>query len=102
MIALIRTAFCLLLALSLAAPILRANPLRADDDEIYDKVNQRLNADVDTHGRVKIEVKNGVVTLTGMVKNDKARSRAEKLTKKVSGVKDVVNKIEVGEPKPPR
>src|SRR5258708_21768257 len=86
-----------LLIAGLMAPALRAN-----DDDIYDHVNQKLNADVDIHGRVKIEVKNGVVTLTGTVHTEKAKDKAAKLTKKVPGVKDVVNKIEIGDERAPR
>jgi osmotically-inducible protein OsmY len=76
--------------------------LMADDDDIYDKVNQKLNADIDIHGRVKIEVKNGVVTLTGMVHNEAAKSKATKLAKKVQGVKDVINQMQIGDEKPPK
>src|ERR1017187_7305924 len=81
---------------------LMAPMLMADDDDIYDKVNQKLNADIDIHGRVKIEVKNGVVTLTGMVHTEGAKSKATKLAKKVQGVKEVVNQIQIGEEKPPK
>ncbi len=73
-----------------------------DDDDIYDKVNQRLFGDKDIHGRIKIAVKNGVVTLTGSVHDEKVKSRAEKLCKKVAGVKDVVNKLVVGDEEPPK
>jgi len=69
----------------------------ADDDEIYDQVNRKLNNDADIHGRIKIEVKDAVVTLTGNVGTDKVRSKAEKIARKVQGVKEVVNKLEVGE-----
>ena len=97
----IRTLLSVVVVLALAAPLVYTQSSKApSDDLIYDHVNEKLNADVDTHGRVKIDVKDGVVTLTGMVKNDKAKSRAEKLTKKVQGVKSVVNNIEIGEAKP--
>jgi osmotically-inducible protein OsmY len=69
----------------------------ADDDEIYDQVNRKLNNDADIHGRIKIEVKDAVVTLSGNVGTDKVRSKAEKIARKVQGVKEVVNKLEVGE-----
>jgi hyperosmotically inducible protein len=84
----------------LMAPALMARPF--DDDDIYDKVNQKLNADIDIHGRVKIAVKNGVVTLTGMVHTEGAKSKATKLAKKVQGVKDVINNMQIGEEKPPK
>jgi osmotically-inducible protein OsmY len=84
---------------ALAAPMLRAHKL-VDDDDIYDKVNRKLNDDADIHGRIKIDVKNGVVTLTGSVGTEKVRSKAEKIVRKVPGVKDVVNKLEIGEERP--
>jgi osmotically-inducible protein OsmY len=93
----IRTFLSLVMLVALAAPL-----VRADDDDIYDHVNQKLNADRDIHGRIKIDVKDGVVTLSGMVHDEKVKERATKLTKKVAGVKDVVNKIEIGEEKPPK
>lgn len=89
----------------LVAPMLSATvtpKLLGDDDEIYDQVNRKLNNDADIHGRLKIEVKDGVVTLSGLVGTDKVRVKAEKIAKKVSGVKQVVNKIDVGSDKPPK
>ncbi len=88
-----------MLLASLAAPLLRAHNL-LDDDDIYDQVNRKLNNDADVHGRIKIEVKNAVVTLTGKVGTEKVRAKAEKIARKVPGVKDVVNKLEVGEERP--
>jgi osmotically-inducible protein OsmY len=84
---------------SLAAPMLRAHKA-FDDDDIYDKVNRKLNDDADIHGRIKIDVKNAVVTLTGSVGTEKVRAKAEKIVRKVPGVKDVVNKLEVGDERP--
>src|ERR1035438_147338 len=82
-----------LLLASLAAPMLLAHV--PDDDDIYDQVNRKLNNDPDVHGRIKIDVKNGVVTLTGSVGTEKVRAKAEKIVRKVPGVKDVVNKLEI-------
>ena len=92
----------ILAALFLISCLMAPMLLMADDDDIYDKVNQKLNADIDIHGRVKIEVKNGVVTLTGMVHTEGAKSKATKLAKKVQGVKEVINQIQIGEEKPPK
>ena len=88
----------IVLLASLAAPLLRAHV--PDDDDIYDKVNRKLNDDADIHGRIKIDVKNAVVTLTGNVGTEKVRAKAEKIVRKVQGVKDVVNKLEVGDDHP--
>jgi osmotically-inducible protein OsmY len=46
-------------------------------------------------GGLKITVKEGVVTISGKVESDAQKSRAEKLAKKVPGVKSVDNKIVV-------
>ena len=42
-----------------------------------------------------VTVKQGVVTLTGSVDSKNLKSRAEKVAKKVKGVKSVVNNIEI-------
>lgn len=85
-----------LVALALMVPV-----LRADDDAIFDKVRQRLNNDPDVKGsRLEIDVKNGVVTLKGAVTSEQFKVKAEKLTRKVAGVKDVVNQLTVESLKP--
>lgn len=72
-----------------------------DDDAIYDRVRQRLYNDAEVKGyNITIEVKNGVVTLSGTVASEKIRNKAEKITRKVSGVKQVINKLEIGQAKP--
>jgi hyperosmotically inducible periplasmic protein len=45
----------------------------------------------------KVEVKDGVVTLTGNVENPQIRVRAENIARATSGVKDVNNMIEVSQ-----
>ncbi|MGH9663446.1 MAG: BON domain-containing protein [Bryobacteraceae bacterium] len=66
------------------------------DDEIYNNVKIRLAGDRDVKGGgIDVVVQNGVVTLKGKVDTDGAKSRAEKLTKKVKGVKQVVNQLQV-------
>jgi hyperosmotically inducible protein len=67
------------------------------DGEIHDQVLIRLAGDQDVKGTgIDVEVKDGAVTLIGKVESDKIRSRAEKLAKKVKGVKSVENKLTVG------
>jgi osmotically-inducible protein OsmY len=66
------------------------------DDLIHDLVRQQLVSDVTVQGgAIVVEVKDGAVTLNGKVRTDKARKKAEKLTKKVKGVKSVTNKLEI-------
>ncbi len=73
----------------------------ADDGAVTDRVRQRLYSDPDVKGyTVEVETKSGVVTLAGTVESERARAKAEKLTKKVSGVKSVVNKLRIEIPKP--
>lgn len=88
----------ILVALVLAVPA-----LRADDDAIFDKVRQRLNNDPDIKGsKLEIDVKNGVVTLKGTVTEERFKAKADKLTRRVAGVKDVVNQLTVEVSKPHR
>jgi hyperosmotically inducible periplasmic protein len=70
------------------------------DDRIYDQVRMRLTTDADVKGGVGLDVtvKDGVVTLKGRVDTEKAKNRATKLAKKVKGVKDVDNELQVGPP----
>ncbi len=90
-----RLLLCLILLLCFAISV------AADDGAITDRVRQRLFSDPDVKGyTVEVETKNGVVTLSGTVETERAKSKAEKLTKKVSGVKGVVNKLRVEVTKP--
>ena len=66
------------------------------DDTLYDQVRIRIANDREIGGgRIDVKVTEGVVELTGKVKTPKHKERAEKLTKKVKGVKNVVNRIQV-------
>jgi len=51
------------------------------------------------HKGVKFDVKNGVVTLTGEVNSQAERARAEKVASSVLNVKQVVNELEIKNPK---
>lgn len=66
------------------------------DGSIYDQVKMRLSADAEVKGgNLEVDVKNGVVTIKGVVPSERAKSKAEKLTKKVKGVGQVVNQLTV-------
>ena len=66
------------------------------DDNIYDKVRISLASDIDVKGgNLKVDVKDGVVTLSGAVESSMQKDKAAHITKKVKGVKKVVNNIEV-------
>jgi len=67
------------------------------DDEIYDQVRRRLANDPNVKGgAIEVEVRDGVVTLRGKVREEKQKLKAERITRKVKGVKKVVNELRVG------
>jgi hyperosmotically inducible periplasmic protein len=95
----IKTVVALLLAFVLFAACLPAKPKDLSDDAVTNMVRRKLASDADVKGgMLQVDVKNGVVTLSGSVDRDKQKQRAEKLAKKVAGVKQVVNKITVRMP----
>ena len=85
----------LLLALSvLAFTSLAKQDLPLTDNVIADQVKIKLAGDSYVKGgALEVDVKNGVATLSGAVETTKQKERAEKLTKGVKGVKQVVNRI---------
>ncbi len=90
-----RIAAFLIVAL-LGAFAAQAADKQVSDDLIYDNVKRKLAIDpVVKGGALDIEVKQGVVTLKGKVEYEKQKVKAERLAKKISGVKSVVNEIQV-------
>jgi osmotically-inducible protein OsmY len=84
----------LFLILALVLPGFAAEPV--DDDTLYDQVRIRIANDRETGGnKIDVRVEDGKVELAGKVRTERQKVRAEKITKKVKGVKDVVNRIEV-------
>ena len=70
------------------------------DDMIHDNVLIKLAGDqIVKGGGLTVDVKEGVVTLSGQVENPKQKDRAAKLTKQVKGVKQVINNINLKEKK---
>ena len=90
-----------LLALILAAGLcFAADKTPLTDGVITDNVRIKLASDqVVKGGALTVDVKNGVVTITGSVENDRQKQRATKLAKQVKGVKQVVNNINLKETK---
>ena len=72
------------------------DPPPITDDTISDSVRVKLAGD-QLVGVLsfQVTVKQGVVTLGGSVDSKSLKSRAEKVAKKVKGVKSVVNRIEL-------
>jgi osmotically-inducible protein OsmY len=69
-----------------------------EDDRIHDEVIRRLAADRDIKGNAfEVVVKQGVVTVKGTVTKEGHRSRAERIIRKVKGVREVVNELVVKE-----
>ena len=86
----------LLAALVLQSVCLAKDPPPVTDDTITDQVRIKLASDpVVKGGALTVDVKQGVVTLSGAVEQDKQKDKAEKLAKKVKGVKQVVNHLEI-------
>ena len=84
--------------LLLAAVCLAADKT-ISDDMIYDNVRIKLASDaVVKGGALTVDVKQGVVTLGGMVENSRQKDRAAKLAKSIKGVKQVVNNLNLKEP----
>src|SRR5258705_979592 len=66
------------------------------DDRITDQVRIRLANDADVKASaLDVIVKDGVVTLRGSVDTSRGKVRAEQLTRKVKGVKHVINELVV-------
>ena len=90
----------------LSAPAFAQKP--SSDDELHDKVIARLDADREVKGGgIDVEVKDGVVTLRGKIREEKQKVKAERIARKVAGVKQVVNELQAefgapGSAKPPK
>lgn len=70
---------------------------RKRDREIHNNVRRRL--DHESHGRlrrIRCEVQQGTVTLTGAVLNDTDRQQAANIVRRCPHVDGVINLIEVG------
>jgi hyperosmotically inducible periplasmic protein len=86
----------LLLCGFVLASTVQAKQEPVTDNVITDQVRIKLASDqVVKGGGLEVDVKDGVVTISGTVDEPKAKDKAEKLAKKVKGVKQVINKITV-------
>ena len=69
------------------------------DNRISDQVRMKLATDPDVKGgALEVAVQNGTVVIRGRVDTEKGKKKAEKLAKKVKGVKSVDNELVVGPP----
>jgi len=91
-----RFAFQLLIAILPSAALAQSK----DENSIYDEVRRVLALDHDVRGAgITVEVKGGIVLLNGRIRNQKAKEKATKLTKKVKGVTDVTNLLKLPDEK---
>jgi osmotically-inducible protein OsmY len=89
-----RACISLFAILALASVCLAKDKQPITDDSLTDQVSIRLASDVIVKGGgIKVEVNQGVVTLSGQVEDPKQKERATMLAKKVKGVKQVINNI---------
>lgn len=89
----------LVTTLVLSAGLILAAAKPVTDDFISDSVRQKLAQDsLVKGGAIAVDVKEGVVTLSGKVQESKQKAKAERIAKKVSGVKSVVNSIQIERP----
>jgi hyperosmotically inducible protein len=66
----------------------------ASDNMLIDQIRIKLAGDqVVKGGALQVDVKDGVVTLSGPVEEPKQKERAERLARKIRGVKQVINNI---------
>ncbi|MCD6060110.1 MAG: hypothetical protein K0S16_421 [Moraxellaceae bacterium] len=70
---------------------------RMDDAAITTRVKAKLMADDRVKATdINVDTANGIVTLTGNVKNDAAKQAAEDLARQVEGVASIDNQVTVG------
>jgi osmotically-inducible protein OsmY len=85
-----------LVVLLLLAGVCLAAEKTLTDDAVYNQVRIKLADDpVVKGGGLEVDVKKGVVTLSGTVELEVQREKAAKVAKKVKGVKEVINHIEL-------
>ncbi len=84
------------LAVALLLPVSVLFADQKKDDTIYDKVRLKLAGDPDVKGgALEVVIKDGAVTLRGIVRTDRAKTKAEKLAAHVKGVTKVTNELKV-------
>lgn len=70
---------------------------RLDDSAIVAKIKAKLTAEPNLNPlNVNVDSDDGVVTLMGRVETEASKAAAERLARNTSGVRSVVNRLEVG------
>jgi osmotically-inducible protein OsmY len=89
------TAVLIVTLITFSCPLLFAQGTPTDD-RIYDEVRRKLAGDsLVKGGGFEVEVKEGVVTIRGKVREEKQKKKATRLAHKVKGVKNVINELRV-------
>jgi hypothetical protein len=89
------------LAFALGAAGCKNSPPPADDATLTAAVQSRIAGDgVISSEPIQSSVQNGIVTLTGNVSSDNARSAAAADAAQIAGIKTVVNNLSVQQPPP--
>ena len=79
--------------LPVSRPLFFADKILSDDS-LHDLVIRKLANDADVKGGgLQVDVKDGVVTMRGKLETEKQIQKAERIVKKISGVKKVINEI---------
>lgn len=87
------------LALAIASPAASTPVPTKDDTAVATQIEHRLSADRDVNAQtITIDVRGGIVTLSGRVPGEDAKRKAGTLAAAVPGVTDVRNEIMVGDP----
>ena len=96
---LVQVLMCLMLTVTLNVEVLAAGKkavASTTDDSLFDLVRRKLTNDPDVRGGAfEVDVKNGVVTIKGVVEKESVRRKAERLAMKVKGVKKVENQLRI-------
>lgn len=91
----LRASLCCAFVLALVmTPLLGQK--KVSDDMIVNQVRVKIADDAEVGGqRIDVDAHQGVVILKGKVRDEKQKSKAEKLAKKVKGVTSVTNQLVV-------
>jgi hyperosmotically inducible protein len=95
---LLMLALTALLAFAAACKTTEPVRMQIDDKAITAKIKAKLAADLDVNPfNIDVTTNEGVVTLTGRVKKEETRRKAEDYARDTEGVKRVINLIKVGD-----
>ena len=92
----LKLTFALIAVLFLQTVSFAKDPKPMTDDTITDQVRIKLAGDpIVKGGGLEVKVEKGVATLSGSVELPKQKDKAGAVARKVKGVKQVINNIEI-------